>query len=153
MNYNDVIKARRYQLIELKVVDALSAGNQLFFEDQPQLRSQPGQLVILDAMECYNRETSAVSPSGRQNVAAADLGKCFLVINIQGTDEMKYIPLNRLSPILFAGSSSIPSVTSPLLFDAVANIDWTKSYVLAQGAVAAAQSFLFGVFYRYQPQQ
>jgi hypothetical protein len=151
MSYSDVIKARRYQLVELQVISAMGLGSQLYFQDQPQLRSQPDQLVIVDAVECYNEETVAVAPSGRQVVDAATMSECYLVLNIKGTDEFKYIPLNRLNPMMFAGSASIPSVAAPLLFDSITNVDWTKSYVQSAGTVSAGLSFLFGVFYRYQP--
>jgi hypothetical protein len=107
--------------------------------------------VIVDAVECYNEETVAVAPSGRQVVDAATMSECYLVLNIKGTDEFKYIPLNRLNPMMFAGSASIPSVAAPLLFDSITNVDWTKSYVQSAGTVSAGLSFLFGVFYRYQP--
>ena len=150
--YGDTIKAKRYQLIELAVVNALAPGNQLFFQDQPQLRTQPNQLVIVDAIECYNRETVAVTPGGVQTTTAAQLANCFLVLNIAGTDELKYIPLPRLSPIQFAGNATTPSVTLPLMMDDVTKIDWTKSYVLAQGVVPAGLAFQFGIFYRYVPQ-
>lgn len=150
--YGDRLKARRYQLVELQVVTALAAGNQLYFQDQPQLRTQPNQLVIVDSIESYNRECVAVAPSGTQTTTAAQNAVCFLVLNIAGTDEMKYIPINRLNALQLPGSLTIPSVNEPLLLDELTKIDWTKSYVLAQGAVAANTSFQFGVFYRYQSQ-
>lgn len=145
----DTINARRYQLIELQIVTALAANQQLYFQDQPQLRSQPDQLVIVDAIEIYNRSAVANAPSLRQNVQAADLANCFLTLNIKGTDEMKTIPLSRLQPIQ---TSAGTFMQEPLLLDQIANIDWTKSYVTATSTVAANQSFLFGVFYRYSPQ-
>lgn len=146
----DTINARRFQLVELQVITALVQNSQLYFQDQPQLRSQPDQIVIVDAIECYNEETVANAPSGRDVVPNADLLKCFLTVNIQGTDEMKYIPLTRLQPIQSAG---VASVFNPLLLDQIANIDWTKSYITSTDTVAINQSFLFGVYYRYQPMQ
>lgn len=151
--YGDTVKTKRYQLVELQVVTALAAGNQLFFQDQPQLRTQPNQLVVIDSIEAYNRETVAVTPGGVQTTTAAQMANCFLVLNIAGTDEIKYIPLTRLSPIQFAGNATTPSVTLPLMLDELIKIDWTKSYVLAQGVVPAGVSFQFGVFYRYIPVQ
>lgn len=146
----DTINARRYQLIELQVLTALSASQQLYFQDQPQLRSQPDQLVVINAIEAYNVDTIAKAPSGRATVAVADLANAYLVLNIAGTDEMKYIPLNRLNPVQ---DGTNPSTFSPLILDQLTQVDWTKSYIQAVDTVAAGLSFLFGVFYRYQPMQ
>lgn len=145
------VSCKRYQLVELQVPAAgLGAGQRLYFQDQPQLRTQINQLVIIKAIETFNVLAVAKSPSGVTVAAAADLANAFLVLNVAGTEEMQYIPLSVLNRVnvFTAGTSFVNDLFS---LDYQYQIDWTKSYLQFGAAQSNIVSFIFGVYYQYEP--
>ena len=143
--------AKRFQLVELQVPTAgLGAGQRLYFQDQPQLRTDINQIVTINAIDTYQINAVAKSPSGNAVASAADLANAFLVLNVMGTEELQYIPLVTLNrfPDFTAGD---PTAVDQFTLQGVTNIDWTKSYLQFGAAQAGPVSFLFGVYYQYTP--
>jgi len=147
------MKAKRYQLIETIIGAAgLAQGQQLYFLDQPQLRTQGDQLVIISGIEAFDINTASAGPSGTQTASEADFKNAYLVLNVAGTDELKYIPWVKLKSIQTTNpAAAVSSAQLPFELDDISRIDWTKSYIQASGAVTASRSFLLGVYYRYEP--
>lgn len=147
------MKANRYQLIETIIPAAgLALGQQLFFQDQPQLRTQADQTVIISGIEAFDINTVAAGPSGTVTASEADLQNAYLVLNVAGTDNLKYIPFVKMKSIQTNGAGAARSSAQiPFELDGLDRIDWTKSYIQAAGAITANRSILLGVYYQYQP--
>lgn len=144
---------KRYQLIELQVPAAgIGAGGRLYFQDQPQLRTQINQLVHIKAIDTFTNDSVTLSPSGIAVAPLAALKNAFLVLNVSGTEELQYIPLVSLNRNAVV-SGTVPFVVDQFMLENVFNIDWTKSYLQFGAAQTGPISFLFGVNYSYVPQR
>lgn len=147
------MQAKRYQLIETIIPAAgLAQGQQLYFLDQPQLRTQGDQLVIISGIEAFDVNTASAGPSGTTVASEADFKNAYLVLNVAGTDELKYIPWVKLKSIQTTDPAAAKS-SAQLVFELndISKIDWTKSYIQAAGAITGNRSFLLGVYYSYVP--
>lgn len=144
-----VTKVTRYQLIELQLTTNYGAGQRLYFQDQPQLRTQTDQLVKIHSIDCFNADAVPKSPSGIATATAADIANGFLVLNIKGTEQQQYIPLPTLNRVQTPAAGAF--VFDQFMLEGVFNIDWTKSYVQFADAQTGNISFLFGVNYEYVP--
>lgn len=144
-----MVRTSRYQLIEQQVLTNQGVGQRLYFNDQPQLRTQADQLVIVKGIETFIDTAISNGPGGNPVATLNDLQSTFLVLNIAGTEAMQYIPLAALNRVQNAADSFVRDLFE--LRD-VARIDWTKSYLQFGAAVAAGRSFLIGVYYEYVPQ-
>lgn len=144
-----MVRTSRYQLIEQQVLTNQGVGQRLYFNDQPQLRTQADQLVIVKGIETFINTAISNAPTGRAVATFLDLQSTFLVLNIAGTETMQYIPLAALNRVNNAANSFVYELFE--LKDQ-AQIDWTKSYLQFGAAVAAGRSFLLGVYYEYVPQ-
>lgn len=145
------VACRRYQLIELTVpAGGLGAGSRLYFQDQPQLRSQTNQLVIIKAIETFGSNATPKSPSGVTVAGVADLQNAFLVLNVAGTEAMQYIPFTVLNRVNDQGATPA-FVLDLFLLDNQTYIDWTKSYIQFGATQSNIVSYLVGVYYEYEP--
>lgn len=145
--------AKRFQFVEVQVEQAYSAGGKLWIKDQPQLRTQTDQLVIIEAMETYDITTLAVSPALRTMPTTAQLANVVLVLNIMGYENLQYIPMNKLNSISSSDTSvqRLWNVDGKFEFDQLWGVDWTKSYLQFGASQAAGISFGLGVYYRVVP--
>jgi len=146
-------KAKRFQLVELQIpVTVASAGQKVYFQDQPQLRTLKGNsTVYIQKIETYSVESVPASPLSANPVAnAAAIRNAVLVLNVEGTEAFQYIPLARLNTIYPGAATGSPYTNQELYFKDLKDTDWSKSYV--QFAVAPAGtpfSYLFGIYYDY----
>lgn len=151
-----MVKAKRFQLVtSVTPAGGLGAGARLYFQDQPQLRTQLNQLVVIKAVEFFDVNACSVSPSGGAVATDAQMKNAFLVLNIKGTEQLQYIPLvalKRVNTTFDLVGGNLASFVMELfeLADQF-EIDWTKSYIQFGAAVPAAVNFLFGVYYEYVP--
>ena len=144
---------KRYQFVEVNIPGTVSAGGKVFIKDQPQLRTQTDQLVIIEAMETYDIAALAVSPAGVPMPSTANLANTILVLNIAGYDNMQYIPLNVMNALASADTAvqRIWNTQGKFLFDQLWQVDWTKSYLQFGAAQAGGISFGLGIYYRVVP--
>lgn len=146
---NNNIKTTKYQLVELQVPAAATAGQRIFFQDQPQLRSQSGTQVFIESIETFGRVALALSPFSALPVAvAADIANAILVLNIAGYEDLQGVPLavlNRVNPNAAIYQASVQEL---FLLNDLYRVDWTKSYVQLQAAPSGNIAYLFGVRYR-----
>lgn len=147
------MKATRYQLVELiKAATIVSAGTKLFFQDQPQLRSLGSRIVQILAIEAYPVEVMPKTPSGNDTSDEAAFKNAVLALNVDGYENLQYIPLPRLS-VMQVNTDTVPFTNHLFEFSNLFNVDWTKSYIQFNAAPAGTQfSYLFGVHYKLLPE-
>ena len=144
---------KRFQAVEINVANNVVAGSKIFIKDQPQLRTQTDQLVIIEAIETYDIDALALSPAGVTMPTTAQLANVVLTLNVAGYENLQYIPLTKL---LTQGSSDTSvqrlwNVEGKFCFDNLWQVDWTKSYLQFGAAQNAGISFVLGVYYRVSP--
>jgi hypothetical protein len=144
-------KGDKFQLVELNVVANATAGSRIYFQDQPQLRSQSGQLIYIDSITPLSSAVLPVAPSSQNPVVGrADFINAVLTLNVDGKEDRLYIPLSELNPIdADTALPSVPYVRERLVWNNLYKVDWTKSYIqLSQVATLAPPfSYVFGVWY------
>lgn len=142
-------KTTKYQLVELQVSAAATAGQRIFFQDQPQLRSQSGTMVFIESIETFADTALSASPLGSRVVAApADIQAGVLVLNVAGYEDLQFIPLAALNRVIPNAASYAPAVWNLFETNDLYKVDWTKSYVQLVAAPSGDISYLFGVRYR-----
>lgn len=144
---------KRFQFVEINVALNQAAGSKLFIKDQPQLRTQTDQLVIIESVETYDNVTLAFSPAGVAMPTTAQLSNVVLNLNINGYDNIQYVPLNVLNAQASSatGVQRIWNQRGKMEFDNLWGIDWTKSYLQFGALQTAGISFGLGVYYRVIP--
>lgn len=139
-------KTTKYQLLELQIPIA-GAGQRIYFQDQPQLRSQSGTTVFIESIETFGITALALSPFSANTVATlADIINGVLVLNVGGYEDIQAVPLALLNRV--NDHATIPFSWDLFTLNDLYKVDWTKSYVQIQAANAAAFSYIFGVRYR-----
>lgn len=148
------MRTKRYELVELQV-PANTSGTKVQFTDIPQLRTQTNQTITIQAIETFSNQAVTTSPTGIAVATPTQIKSAFLVLNVQGEENIFRIPLpqlNRVIPDQITAANYVPSVDQLQQFEMLQMVDWTKSYV--QFATApnnvSAFSFLFGVHYTRQ---
>jgi len=143
------VKTTKYQLVELQIPATAAAGQRFYFQDQPQLRSQSGTMVIIESIETFSDQAQTLSPLSNLAVApVAAILNATLVLNIRGYDDINGIPLAALNRIIADTAAFVPSVYDLFLLADLYAVDWTKSYVQVTAGTGAAYAYLFGVRYR-----
>lgn len=140
--YYDNKRVSNYSLVSIPVGTAGTYLN-FNFPDQPQLRGRKVERIV-----SYNSAQLPTSPDGQALIPPADLQHCYLVLYIDGREDIK-ISLPHLSTISSVSGASVVNVNGYVPLQDV-NIIWEKSYVKAPRgiAVAANSAFCFGVFYK-----
>lgn len=143
-------KTTKYQLVELQVPATGAAGQRFYFQDQPQLRSQQGQMVIIESIETFSDQAVPNSPlSNNPGPTVAQLTSAFLVLNVRGYEDVQLVPLAAINRVYAdTGAGFVPYVNDLFLLQDLYAVDWTKSYVQIAAAAGTAFAFLFGVRYR-----
>lgn len=142
------IKGRKTTLVEATIPVNMTNQGRVPFLDQPLLRTQGDQTVVIDAIEFFCVEALGISPiSNLVTVPAADIPNAVLVLNVNSFEDFRFIPLASLNRVQTAAGT--PFVRDLFELDNVTKIDWTKSYVQYQAAPTTPNtSLLFQVFYR-----
>jgi hypothetical protein len=143
-------KTTKYQLVELPVPATAAAGNRIYFQDQPQLRSQSGTAVFIESLEIFSNQAVTLSfLSGAAISTAAAIRNAMLVLNVFGYEDIQGVPLAALNRVIAEdGANFVPGVFDLFELNDLFSVDWTKSYVQLSAGTGAAYSYLFGVRYR-----
>jgi len=138
------------QLVEVPVTNGTQKQR---LPDVQQLRSQPGQTIIIKAIRLISPK---VLPNAMTlnlaNAGLAELQKISLVIYSQGWEKGQMIPLLTLNDMADADSTAattIPYRNKATRFNNWRNVDWAQSYLLyANGQTASgAYAVIFDVEY------
>lgn len=143
----------RFQMIELPVgTQALGVGSRLKIPDQPQLRTQTNQVIVIQALRSYDAVATPNTPTGAVTASVAAVAAAFLVLNVAGTDTNLFIPLTDLV-ITATTDTAVQRAYNNTLYrlNNITKVDWSKSYLQLGAAVAANQSYLIGVHYFVVP--
>ena len=156
-----MFKTKKFQLIEL-IINATVTGNlqQTFFQSQPQLQSITGdKQVYVKAIEVYTKEDILFSPltSGNPVASAIDLANATITFQIDGKQDLKYLPLTRIH-LLNSNSAATPNSEGWLfLLKNIFKVDWTQTFIQTivapggSGTTTPPFSYLIGVHYSYMP--
>ena len=142
-------KITRVQMIEIPVpAQGLGVGARLYIPDQPQLRTQTNQIVVIQRLQSYDVITSPKTPSGAAVVDVAALGSSYLVLNVFGTETIQFIPFVDLINTATTDTDVQRSYNNNgAVLNNITKVDWSKSYIQVGAAVAAGASYLLRVDY------
>lgn len=138
---------KRFELVELTI--PTNRAGRFNFVTQPQLRSQPDQIIYVTGIEVYpdvvysNSQVTAATPG----VPVTELIKAVLVLYVNGEESIKMIPLPQLSHV---NNTNQPSIFQQEIqtFATLENVAWEKSYVQFSVAAAGATYVIpFGITY------
>lgn len=125
-------RIKRFEMIEIgKESGGIPTGQTGRFnlQDQPQLRNQPNQIIIIRNVEIFPVTSYAASQyvSGVAGMPIAEIPKLAFVFYINGEESVKYIPLSKL--IHVQDATPAPFQQELQGFDNLSNLDWDKSYL------------------------
>jgi len=151
--YPEFQATRRYELIEFNI-PANSTGTRFNFVDQPQLRTDTTQDVVVQGIEIFDVTDVTLSPNNITVATAAYCKSTFLVLYVDGEESIYRIPLFQLHRVANLADPYINVDNLPPPFDNIYP-DWTKSYLFTptaySGGANATFSFLFGIHYKKLP--
>lgn len=130
------------QLVEIPVGNG---ANTIAIPDQPQLRNQGDEVVVIKAVRLITPKVLSNSPTlGTANMPLADLVKSSLILYSNGWERGFLIPLLTLNDMADAdgtAATTIPYAQAPVQFADWENIDWAKSKIqLASGTTTSQAS-------------
>jgi hypothetical protein len=143
----------RYEMIETQI-PANSTATRFNFNDQPQLRTDQTQDVIIQGLETYTITDIPLSPNAVAVATALEMKSTYLVLYVNGEESIFRIPLVKLHTINnFTDAFNNGEADTPRFENLL--VDWTKSYFLTPaaygGGVFTTFSFLIGVVYKKLP--
>lgn len=151
--YPEFKAIKRFELIEQQI-PATSTATRFQFNDQPQLRSDQDQDVIIQGLRVWNIVDVPLSPNNVAVVSAANLAQTYVVFYIDGEESILKLPLTDLHNVNNFASPFTAQTDLPNKFENL-QIDWTKSYLFTPTAYNAGAnatfSFLLGVYYKKLP--
>lgn len=138
---------RRFELIEL-TVPAGFTGTKFNFTDIPQLRTQAGQIIHVQAIESYTVADVSLSPNGIAVITVAQSLQTFVVLNVNSEENIFRVPYVSFHRIDTSAVTLSPFVHDLFYFDDLKSVDWTKSFVQFSAPPAVLPfSVLLGVHY------
>lgn len=128
-------------------------GKRFEFNDQPDLRTENGRIIVVKYLETYTNEVATITPTNQLPLPTlAQLKESWLVLTVRGVERLKYIPMLRLNRMYGIPTTGAPHAVEPLVVDDLIAVDWQKSYVLWTGGnVATAFSYAIQVGYNVHP--
>jgi hypothetical protein len=132
-----------YSLVSIPV-PAAGAYSNFNFPDQPQLRGRKIEKISL-----YTAAQIAVSPDGMNVTTGVICEQCWLVLYINGREDIK-LPLLSLINLTSNSVSAYVNANGYIPLNDV-QIIWEKSYIKAPGTVGfltGNNAFIMGVFYK-----
>lgn len=144
---------KRWEFVELPI-PAGATVTKFVFGDQPQLRDDTTQDIIIQGLETFSVEAMPLTPLGNPVATTAALQNSFLVLYLNtpnSSDEaihwLPMIKLNAMFQALATGTMQQQFLPTEL---SNVKVDWNKSYIWAAApyGVGTAFSFVLGVSYR-----
>lgn len=138
-------KIKRYELVEI-TVPAGSTG-QINFQPNAQLRDQADQVVCWKGIKVFPITSYANSQKTNSlpGLPAADIPKICLVLNVDGQESIKLIPIAQLINI---NDFQNPFQEQEDFFDDLTGVDLEASYIQFSSASAGADYVVpFGITY------
>jgi hypothetical protein len=143
----------RYEMVETQIA-ANNTATRFPFNDQPQLRTDQTQDVVVQGLETYTVVDTTLSPNNVAVVSAAFLKQTYLVLYVNGEESIYRVPMLSLHTMNNLADPFNNAETMAPAFDNLL-VDWTKSYFFTPtpytGGLFATFSFLLGVTYRKLP--
>jgi hypothetical protein len=141
----------RYEMIETQI-PALASGTRFNFNDQPQLRTDQTQDVVIQGLETFTVTDVPLSPNAIALPTKAQLIATYLVLYVNGEESIYRIPLVKLHTINNLADPFNNAESDTPRFENLL-VDWTKSYLFTPAAYGNATtfSFLLGVVYKKLP--
>lgn len=143
----------RYEMVETQI-PANSTATRFNFNDQPQLRTDQTQDVLIQGLETYTVVDVTLSPNNVAVMTAALMKQTYLVLYVNGEESIYRVPLvslhtmNNLADPFNNAETMAPAMDNLL-------VDWTKSYWFTPtpytGGAFATFSILLGVTYKKLP--
>jgi hypothetical protein len=135
-----MLRTKKYELVEL-IIPANSTGTRYNFPDVPKLR-----YTAMQAIETFTGDDFSKTATGNTMVTVGDLQKSFLVLYVDGREDLYRIPLVSLHRV--QNSATNPFVRA-LFQTSGQKVTWEKSYIQTSAAftVTTQFSFLLGVYY------
>ncbi len=139
------------QLVEIPVT---SGQNVVAIPDQPQLRNQGDEIIIVKSVRLITPKVLAIAPTvGGTNMPLGDLQNASLILYANGWERGYLIPLLTLNDVHDSDAttaSTIPYVQNPVQFADWENVDWNKSKIqFSAGTTASGDgAFIFQVQYQ-----
>lgn len=140
------------QLVEIPVSGA--GLNVVPIPDQPQLRNQGDEIIIVKSVRLITAKVLAVAPTiGGNNMPLADLVNASLILYANGWERGYLIPLLTLNDVHDADAttaSTIPYVQNPVQFADWENVDWNKSKIQFSAGTTTSDAGSFILQVQYQ---
>lgn len=139
-------RIKRWETVELTVPPNQPQGR-VSFDDQPQLRNQANQIIIITDVEVFldtvvaNSQETPTIPG----MAAVDLPLAVLTLNVGNEETIFQIPLGRINKM---NDFINPFIWKPEGFLYLVDVNWDKCYVQFSAAPTATTFIIpFGVSY------
>lgn len=147
----------RYDKVEIIIPNNFTA-NFIPIPDQPQLRSDQTQDIVIQAIETFTQFDQALSDTGKTMPTVAQLIATMLTLYIDGEESVFQIPLTQLHRCVSVdgAGATVPHVRDLQTFDNVM-VSWDKCQLFnpannGWNTGAAGQfSFMLGVHYLRLP--
>ena len=138
---------KRYEMVEL-TIDQNQPGR-FNFVTQPQLRTQPDQIIFVTGIEVFdvNSFSNSQVTAAVAGCPTAEIPKAVLVLYVNGEESVKNIPLAQL---MHVNATNQPAIFQQEIqtFANLQNVAWEKSYVQFSVAAAGAPYVIpFGITY------
>jgi len=147
---------KRWEFIELPI-PASSTATKFVFGDQPQLRDDTTQDIIIQGLETFPVEVMPLTPLGNPVATTAALQNAFLVLYINtpnSADEaIHWLPMIKLNAMFQSlATGTMQQQFHPSEFANI-KIDWNKSYIWLPVAFGIDTNFsiVLGVSYKRLP--
>ena len=139
---------------ELVEISITSGASVIAIPDQPQLRNQGDEIIIIKAVRLITSKVLAngVTIAGA-NMPLSDLQNAVLVLYAEGWEKGHYIPLLTLNDVADSDSTAattIPFVQNPVQFADWKNVDWNKSKIQYCNGQTASISGVLMLQVQYQ---
>jgi hypothetical protein len=147
------LATERYDVVEVQV--PASSKSIIPITDQPQLRSDQTQDIIIQAIETFCVFDMPVTPTNNPLCTDVQMINAFLTLYVNGEESLYRIglqQLHRIANAVNATPANIPYNWDLFKLDNV-QIDWQKCHVDYPAGFGAntAFSFLFGIHYKKLP--
>lgn len=139
------------ELVEIAIT---SGQTSIPIPDQPQLRNQGSEVVVIKGIRLITDKVLAFSPtSGETNAPLADLKNASLILYSNGWERGHLIPvltLNDMADADSANATTIPFNPQATTLADWENVDWAKSKIQFSNGTSASDNIAIIFQVQYQ---